>query len=140
MKKAIVYKSRLGSTEKYAQWLKEEIGADLFKHSQLKGKKLNDYDLVVVMSGTYAGMMPLIGYLKKNWQYLENKKVIVVAVGAAPEDDEVSKKSYLKIPEYIREKIKYFKKIRGRMVGEKEDLVKKENLEAVIKKINSLIS
>ena len=140
MKKAIIYKSRLGSTKKYAQWLKDEIGADSFKHSQLKGEKLKDYDLLVIMSGTYFGNMPMIGYLKKNWQYLENKKVVVLAVGAAPENEEWSKKSYLKIPEQIREKIKLYKKIRGRMAGEKDDLVRKENLKSVVDKINSFKS
>ena len=42
---------------------------------------------------------------------LKDKKVILIAVGAAPMDDSWSIRSYEKIPQHIRDGIKYFKSI-----------------------------
>jgi len=81
--------------------------------------------------------MPLAGYIKKIWQYIKDKKVVVMAVGMAPEDDEWSKKSYKKIPIDIRSKIKYFK-IPGKLGKQTTKDFKRENLELIIKYIRSL--
>jgi len=137
MKTAVIYKSFLGTTEKYAKWLSEEINAALFKFGQIKRDQFDNYDILIVSSGTYASWMPLTGYLKRIWQYIKNKKVVVAAVGAVPEDDEWSKKSYEKIPIAIRSKIKYFK-IPGKLGKQTDKDIKKENLEPIIKYIRSL--
>ena len=134
MPTAIVYKTRLGSTEKYAKWLQEEIEADLFQFDDCKGDQLNKYDTVIVMSGTYATIMPLGKYLKKNWSCLKGKKVFVIAVGAAPPESKNSKMGYNRIPREIRDQIVY-KKIIGFMGPEPENPVKKENLHSIIQKI-----
>ena len=135
MKTAIVYQTKLGATQKYASWLQEATKAELFRMDKLSGQKLQDFDRVVVMSGTYAGGMPLTGYLKQNWQYLENKKVVAVAVGAVGSEKLWSKLSYIRIPRKIRAKIQYFK-IRGRAEQEPESLVKRENLKEIIGKLH----
>lgn len=137
MKIAVIYKSFLGSTGKYAEWLSEEINADVFKFGQIKKDQFDNYDIVIISSGTYIGWMPLKGYLKKVWQYIKDKNVVVVAVGAAPEDDEWSIKSYERIPIDIRSKIKYFK-IPGKLGKQTAKDIKKENLESIFKYIRSL--
>ena len=137
MRTAVIYKSFLGTTKKYTKWLSEEINADLFKFGQIKRDQFDNYDILIISSGTYASWMPLTGYLKRIWQYIKNKKVVVAAVGAAPEDDEWSKKSYEKIPIAIRSKIKYFK-IPGKLGKQTDKDIKKENLEPIIKYIRSL--
>lgn len=109
MKIAIVYRSFLGATKQYAEWLKGELNADIFKFKAVDKAKLALYDLIIVSSGTYAGWMPLTSFLKHYWDVLKNKKTVVVAVGAAPAEDIWSKRSYEKIPADIRRQIKYFK-------------------------------
>lgn len=132
MKTVVIYKSFLGTTRTYAQWLKEELDCDIKKFSQIGDGELKGYDLMIISSGTYVGYMPLIGFLKKKWEIIKDKKVVVVAVGVAPENEEWSQKSYEKIPAHIREKIKYFK-LAGKMGNIKPaGEVKKENLDRII--------
>lgn len=137
MNTLICYKTRKGATKKYTQWLAEEIKADVKTFNEVPRREtFEDYDTVIVSSGTYAGFMPLNRFLKRHWKYLQNKNVVVVAVGAAPADDNWSLRSYRMIPEKIREKIKYFKIMGGDpSKGPKEmDMsgVKKSNLKEVL--------
>ncbi|VVB75069.1 Flavodoxin domain protein [Candidatus Tiddalikarchaeum anstoanum] len=130
-KTLIVYKSFLGSTRKYAKWLTDELKSDIVDMWSVRLEKLKEYDTIIVMSGTYANWMPLTGFLTKNWPTIQDKKVIVVAVGAAPENDPYSKSSYNKIPEHIRNKIKYFK-IYGKF-GNQGKEVEKDALNRIIR-------
>ena len=52
---AIVYKSKYGSTKKYAQWIAQESSGDLFESSKVKAKKISEYDIIVFGGGLYAG-------------------------------------------------------------------------------------
>ena len=137
MKTAIIYKSFLGTTKKYAEWLHESIESDLFKSKEIGEKGLEEYDLVVLCSGTYVGWIGIRGYLKKRWNSLRGKKVILLVVGIVPPDDADSAKAYDKIPESIRQDIKYFK-VAGTIGSANADQVKKENLQPVLEYINSL--
>ena len=132
MKTAIIYYSLLGSTKKYAEWLNEKIEADFKRMSDLKNNSLRKYDTLIIMSGTYAGQMPLTRYLKDNWNHLKGKKIIAIGIGAAPADDEKSIDSYNLIPEEIRKEIKYFK-LPGRLFSVNKDNVKVENLKPIFK-------
>ena len=137
MKTAIIYKTLLGTTKQYAEWLKEEIKTDVFKFNEASKDKLKEYDLIIVGSGIYAGKMPLVGYLEKVWDVVANKDIIILAVGAAPADNEITKQAYQTIPEKIREKVKYFK-LQGKIWKKLEEKVKKENLNPVIEYIQNI--
>ena len=140
MKTVIIYRSFLGSTRKYAEWLRDSIeSSDLFKPRQLRDKKLATYDLVIICSGTYIGWISLRGYLKKKWPVLQGKKVIFLVVGLVPPEDVESVAAYTKIPEYIRQNIQYFK-VPGRWGSRNQDAVKKENLRPVLDYIQGLQS
>lgn len=136
MKTLICYKTRGGATARYAEMLSKELEADVKQFSEVKKECFEDYDTIIVSSGTYAGLMPLTRFLKKYWKNLEPKKVVVVAVGAAPTDDPWSDFSYKRIPQKIREKIQYYK-----IMGEDPEAarpkdyvskVKKENLKPIL--------
>jgi menaquinone-dependent protoporphyrinogen IX oxidase len=86
-KVAVVYKSKYGSTEKYASWIAEDSKADLFKCSETKIDKLKEYDTIVYCGGLYAGGILGFSLIKKNYSKLSNKKIIVVAVGATLKKD-----------------------------------------------------
>jgi len=137
MKTAIIYRSFLGTTKKYAGWLHESIESDLFKPHQISKSKLQEYDLVILCSGTYAGWISIRGYLKKRWEALQGKKVVLLVIGIAPPEDDSSIRAFEKIPENIRNGIKYFK-LPGTTGSSNAEQVKKENLQPVLDYINSL--
>lgn len=109
MKTLVTYKTYLGSSGKYAQWIADKIKGDTVVFSRAKNNLLDEYEAIIIVSGTYAGQMPLVRFLKRHWNVLKNKQVIAIGVGAAPADDPWSLKSYNKIPEKIRGHIEYFK-------------------------------
>ena len=138
MKTAIIYRSFLGSTKRYAEWLHESIeSSDLFKPGRIKNTRLAEYGLVIICAGTYAGWISLRGFLKKKWPVLQGKKVILLVVGLVPPEDAESKAAYEKIPENIRQEIYYFK-VPGRWGSRNRDAVKKENLQPVLDYIKEI--
>lgn len=142
MKNLICYKSKNGATEKYCQMLAKEIDAEVLRFDQVS-RKLNfaNYDNIVISSGTYCGLMPLNRFLKRHWKKLDGNEVTVMAVGAAPADDDWSKVSYNRIPEKIRGKIQYFKLMgddpKPAQGADYKTKVKKENLKPVVEYIKS---
>jgi flavodoxin len=130
IKIAIVYKTVYGSTGKYAKWINEAVNSDVFEMDSMNPDLLKNYNTILAMSGTYGGRMPLIGFLKNNWGSVKNKKLIIIAVGAAPQDNWWSRISYFFVPNHIKDKAKYFK-IYGKFKDRGED-IKKENLKEII--------
>jgi menaquinone-dependent protoporphyrinogen IX oxidase len=56
MKKiAVIFKSVYGTTKRYAEWIAEDLGAELLEHSSVKPEQLKDYDVIVYGGGLYAG-------------------------------------------------------------------------------------
>ena len=137
MKTAIVYRSFLGSTKRYAEWLHEEVESDLFGAMAARRSRVAEYDLLVLCSGTYAGWISIRGRLNRWWSTLRGKKVILLVVGLAPPEDPESERAYLKIPEHIRNEIKYFK-VPGAWGERNREQVKKENLQPVLEHIREL--
>ncbi len=82
----VVYKSGYGSTKKYAQWIADEIGADLFEHSEIDAKGLTEYDIIVYGGGLYASGIAGISMITKNYEMLRDKKMVVFTVGLASTD------------------------------------------------------
>lgn len=83
MKKvAVVYKSKYGTTEKYAKWIAGDTNADIFRHNEIKAAKLIEYDTIVYCGGLYAGGITGFSLIKNNYKSISSKKLIVVAVGA----------------------------------------------------------
>lgn len=134
MKYLIIYRSWLGSSKKYAEWLGEELKTEAKKHNQVGVKEIEGADKVILVGGTYAGWLTLSGFIKKYEKLLNQKKTYFVNVGMAPEDDPQTKTSWEKLPEKFREEAKIYK-IVGRFPGDKEDAVKKDNLRKIIKDI-----
>ena len=87
---AIVYKSKYGSTKRYAQWIAEEAKADCFECSEVEIKTLGGYDTIIYGGGLYAGGIAGISTITKNFEILKDKKIVVFTVGVASTDkDEV---------------------------------------------------
>ncbi len=80
----VIYKSKYGSTKRYAQWIAEEVGADIFPLNQIKLRDLEKYDTIVYGGAVYAVGMLGISALRNSFSKLAGKKVVVFSVGASP--------------------------------------------------------
>lgn len=83
---AVVYKSKYGSTKKYAQWIAEETNADLFENSKTDVRDLIQYDTIVYGGGLYASGIAGISLITKNYEVLKDKRIVVFTVGLASTD------------------------------------------------------
>ena len=79
IKTAVIFSSKYGTTKKYAKWISEELGADLFSKTNVDSSQISYYDTVVYGGGLYAGGISGIEFIIKN----KPKKLIVFTVGLA---------------------------------------------------------
>jgi hypothetical protein len=131
LKTLILYRSFLGSSKQYAEWLHEDVPSDIMKFSKAGNKVFAFYDTVVLLGGTYAGWLSLAAYLKNNWKRFLGKRIVFITVAGAAETESVSVTSYSKIPESIRTAIKHFH-LRGKLGKTNISEVKKEKLQPIV--------
>lgn len=110
MKKvAVVYKSKYGSTEKYAKWIAEDVCADIFKAGEIKIDKLKEYDTIVYCGGLYAGGLLGFSFIKNNYHKISVKKLIVVAVGATlKKEDAIAEVRSQNLTDEMRDNVQFF--------------------------------
>lgn len=89
MKSIVLYRSISGFTRKYAEWIAEGLGADLYDSRACDPESLGDYDLVVFGGSLHAVGINGIGIIKDNFRRLEGKRIIVFATGASPTRDNI---------------------------------------------------
>jgi menaquinone-dependent protoporphyrinogen IX oxidase len=84
MKNAVViYKSKYGSTQKYAKWISERLDCDLLEASEVGKNSLLDYDTIIYGGGLYASGINGISLITKNYEVINKKNIIVFTVGLA---------------------------------------------------------
>lgn len=83
MKILLIYKSKTGFTEKYANWIAEELKCDIEKISNIQRIDFSSYDLIIYGSRIHAGRIDGLDKIKK--LNLDNK-LIVFATGATPKE------------------------------------------------------
>lgn len=84
----ILFQSKYGAAKKYAQWLSDETG---FACTEVKNARLSEmsgYDTIILGGGIYASGIAGIGFLKKHYNELSSKKIIIYCVGASPYDED----------------------------------------------------
>ncbi len=87
-KTAIVYFSKHGSTAKYAGWIADETGADLFNGEEIHRRDLKDYDIIVMGGGIYGGGIQGIDFIRKGIKNVFKDKIILCfAVGISVAND-----------------------------------------------------
>lgn len=84
MKTIVIYKSKTGFAKKYAEWIAEELSADIFDVSKVNTNMLTAYDTVIYGGGLYAVGINGVKYITQNLDKLKDKKVVVFATGASP--------------------------------------------------------
>lgn len=136
-KTIVVYKSKYGTTEKYARWIAEDVNADISKAKNVKIKDLLAYDTIVYCGGLYAGGMLGFSLIKKNFHMLSGKKIVVAAVGATTKKEGAVEevKSQNLTPE-MQGKVHFFL-LRGGLNYQKMNLLDKFLMYLLVKSIKS---
>lgn len=136
-KTAVVYKSKYGSTKKYAKWIADEANADLFEVSKVRAESLIPYDTIVYGGGLYAGCILGFSVMKKNYKKLSDKKLIVFAVGATPKHEDVAKEVKNKnLPPEMQERVRFFL-LRGGLNYTKMNLLDRLMMYFLVKSIKA---
>lgn len=89
MKTLVVYWSKTGFVKKYAEWIAEELTADLIPGKEIKAEKLKDYEQFIFGGSLYAVGINGADFIKDNIKLLVGKKTAVFAVGASPARKEI---------------------------------------------------
>ena len=85
---AVIYKSKYGSSKRYAQWLAADTSADLYSASQIGADELLEYETIIFGGGIYMNKINGVELIKGNFSKLRDKNIIVFAVGACPDTEE----------------------------------------------------
>ncbi len=108
-KPVVVYGSKYGSTKRYAQWIAERTGADIFEVSGFDPSRLSIYGTVLFGSPVYMGKIKYAGFIKRNWEVLRTRRVILFAVTGVPSGDPRRKKALeASLPARMRSEVLYY--------------------------------
>lgn len=121
MKNIVLYKSKYGSSKKYAVWIAEGLGC---KAEEFCGQSLSDCNTIIYVGGLYAGQINGFAKFAKRLGELRDKRVILCIVGSAnPENAELYKKYFCdNVPEQHRDSVEYFA-LRGDLLYSKMSLL-----------------
>lgn len=87
-KTAIIFKSKYGTTKKYAQHLAEELSCELFDGKKLKAKDLANTSItnsstIIYLGALYAGGVAGIKLITESFDTLRDKNLIICTCGLA---------------------------------------------------------
>ncbi len=85
MKTVVVYKSKTGFTKRYAEWIAEELKADLLDAKMFSKNMIQVYDCIVYGGSIHAGKVQGLEKIKAMFDEKTVTKLVVFATGAAPE-------------------------------------------------------
>ncbi|MBE7014119.1 MAG: flavodoxin [Ruminococcaceae bacterium] len=86
MNTVVVYKSKYGSTKKYAEWIAEELKCDIFDMKNITVDFLLKYDVIIYGGGLYAEIINGLYIITKNFDKFKDKKIVVFTTGITPLD------------------------------------------------------
>ncbi len=96
MKKiAVVYSTKFGHTKTYADWLKEDVDADVISVDSFNTTKMLAYKLIIFASGVYGDKLPIMDYIKKNLSSIPADKIMIMAVSWYTNDSEEASKKLI---------------------------------------------
>ena len=138
MNKIVIYKSKYGSTKKYAEWISEALNCEIKESKSIKPVDLEKYDTIIYGGGLYAEVIAGVTLLTKNFDMLKDKKLVVYTTGLTPPDcreyyDKMVVEKNFK--PYMAEKIKMFNFL-GKMIIDELSLPHK----AAIKTLKKIMS
>jgi menaquinone-dependent protoporphyrinogen IX oxidase len=84
MKKVVIYKSISGFTKKYAEWIAQELRADLLGVKKIDIDILLKYDTIIYGGSLHAVGISGANIIKNNLNELRDKNIIIFTTGASP--------------------------------------------------------
>ena len=106
---AVIYKSKYGSTKRYAEWIAQKLGAQTFSITEFDVSTLDGYSTVLFGSSVHIGKIKGIEFVKDNWAVLNKKQVVVFASTGAPKIEPKQHEAIsASLPPIICQCIKYF--------------------------------
>ena len=104
---AIVYKSKYGSTMKYAGWLAIKLDADLYEESDVGRWDLLKYKTIVFGGPIYNSKIYNLDFILEKYDTIKNKNIIIFCPNLGLQSDEEII-DYNFVEEEMKEKIKIF--------------------------------
>lgn len=92
---AVVYSSKYGHTKQYADWLKEDIDADVIDIAKFNITQMMAYKLVIFACGVYADKMAIMDFIKKNVTAIPTQKTMIMAVSWYTNDSAAAKEKLI---------------------------------------------
>ena len=80
---AVIYSSKYGTTKKYANWIAEELSAEIFDVKSVKIGQLLNFSTIIYGGGLYAGGISGISFLTKNYNQISEKNIILYTCSLA---------------------------------------------------------
>ena len=107
MKGVVIYKSKYGATQQYAQWIGAELNLPVFETEELDVVMLNSYDFIVAGSSVYVGKMLIKKWLKEKLDILWHKKIFLFVVSGTPihKRDKLDRYVTASVPEEVRNRM-----------------------------------
>jgi flavodoxin len=92
IKTVVVYKSISGFTKKYAEWIAEELEADLLRLKKIDMDTLLKYDMIIYGGCLHAVGISGVNMIKNNLNKLRDKNIIIFTTGASPSRESIVSK------------------------------------------------
>ena len=92
----VLYGSKYGSTKQYAEWIAEELNADLLDVNDAKIQNTEQYDTIIFGGAVYAGGIKGINFIVKNYDQLKNDKLIIFTCGIADPSVDINRENLIK--------------------------------------------
>ncbi|GIM33778.1 flavodoxin domain-containing protein [Paraclostridium bifermentans] len=78
---AVIYKTKYGSTKKYAGWIALKLDADLYEISDIRSKHLDEYETIIFGGGIYRGKINGLNFIDQNYNKIKDKNIYIFSVG-----------------------------------------------------------
>lgn len=84
MNAIVIYKTKYGATQKYAEWIAEELNCEIKNVKDVKIDEISTYDTIIYGGGLYAEVIDGVVFITRNLDKLENKNIVVFSTGITP--------------------------------------------------------
>lgn len=85
-REVIIYKSKYGTTQKYAKLISIKSNIDLLELSLVKPNDLLKYDTIIFGGSLYMGKIQGIKFISDNYSKIKKKNLMIFSVGLSASD------------------------------------------------------
>lgn len=124
MNPIVIYQTKMGSSQQYAEWIAEAIGCPVVERQQLEAADWQSRDMIIYVASIYVGTVIGFKQLLKQVGDLDQKKLILCMVGMTDlnQTEEFDNFFHQNVPEALRKKVRSFN-LRGNLIYSKLGLV-----------------